>query len=108
MLLLWRGRPCQHCREKAACPLHPLTRKTITPAYYTARQALAAARARLAAQRNFERRYAEAAAARWEWDERQQRLRDGIPKDLWARAKDAWGSELLPWEVGAFGQLVSI
>jgi len=95
-------------RKGGSDPPHLLTRKTITPAYYTAWQALAAARARLAAQRNFERRYAEAAAARWQWDERQQRLRDGIPKDLWARAKDAWGSELLPWEVGAFGQLVSI
>ncbi len=71
-------------------------------------QALSAARGRLAAQRAFEARAAEAKAARESWEQEQKRLRKAVPKQLWRRAKDAWGSELLPWEIGAFGQLVSI
>ncbi len=69
-------------------------------------QALMAARGRLAAQRAFEVQRAEAEAARAAWDKEQKRLRKAVPQKLWRRAKGAWGSELLPWEVGAFGQLV--
>jgi hypothetical protein len=29
-----------------------------------------------------------------------------VPHELWGRANDTWGSPLLPWEIGAFGQLV--
>lgn len=71
-------------------------------------QALSAARGRLAAQRAFDAQAAEAKAARASWEQEQKRLRKAVPKQLWRRARDAWGSELLPWEIGAFGQLVSI
>ena len=56
---------------------------------------------------DFRQRQLEADKARRGWERRQAALRKAIPNKLWGRANTTWGSPLLPWEIGAFGQLVS-
>lgn len=60
------------------------------------------------AEAEFARQQHKADMARAAWEARQLELRDAVPADLWGRAQDAWGSDLLPWEIGAFGQLVRL
>jgi hypothetical protein len=71
-------------------------------------QALKAARARLGARRRWAAAQLEADSARQAWERRQDDFRAGLPHQLWDRANATWGSALLPWEIGAFGQLVSM
>ena len=70
-------------------------------------QALKGARARLGARRRWAAQQLEADRARQQWERRQDAFQAGLPHELWGRANATWGSALLPWEVGAFGQLVS-
>lgn len=71
-------------------------------------QALKEARERSGAKREWARRQLEADRAKRAWEERQEGLMAAVPHELWKRANATWGSQLLPWEIGAFGQLVTL
>ena len=102
------GRQGETSTSAHALCINPSSLTLSTPSPVLAMpQSAKAAREQQAAVADFQQRQQEADKAQRGWERRQAALRKAIPDQLWGRANATWGSPLLPWEIGAFGQLVS-